>query len=241
MASGPRLTYSFPFRGQARPRQPGAVGLSHGQEAGGPAAARKAGAQRGRGLGRGGPATHPPPMGCGGEQRRFCSLPSQCHHMAHHISVTAWNEHQTGHHEPGLCGLGTVRGVPPAPHHCAAFQGWAYGGLPLHLLCMELCTAMASRSTDTTPVPTLVPGDVTCQRSHSALPTMPGGHGLAHLASPTQAETQQTPFTDTCIHRCVPTLSAAQTQALCGGGFLDGPLPLSCLLGAGPGGGEAHC
>lgn len=242
MASGPRLTLFLWEPGQAQ----AAWGSGpESQPEGRRTSCRQERLEPGGGGALGGGPCHPlPPMGCGGEQRRLCSLPAWCHHMVYHITVTAWNGDLTSHQEPGLWGLGTVRSAPPSgtgPTEASLCIYCAWSSVqPWHL--GALTPALSMVTPDATTVPTLVPGHVTCRRTHSALSTMPGGHGVSHLASHTQVQTQQIPLTDTharaklCANTALSPGSNPLRGRIPGGGLCPFLAP-----GGRPGGREAHC
>ena len=78
-----------------------------------------------------GPASHR----VGGRQRRLCSLPALSHHMAHLITVTAWNGDGTWRARAlGLGRLGTLhlQHWPPAQHFspppsACPYREWSSG------------------------------------------------------------------------------------------------------------------
>ena len=87
------------------------------------------------------PSSHP----CRGEQRRLCSLPALCHHVAHTITVTAWNGDRP--RRARALRLGPVRGAPPANHPLPLLHHHSCAPI----LCTELWVGVASGNIHTSP------------------------------------------------------------------------------------------
>lgn len=147
----------------------------------------------------------------------------------------------------GSGGWGQLGALHLHPHYLT--PSWA--GPVEDVLCARLRAATASRSTHISPARCHTRWyrcPLACLGTPKScdLPKVPrcsAHYAVGYRTRPAthQPRASKPRLRHTCMHRCVTTLPTAWPQALCGGGSLGGPPPLSRLLGAGPGGGEACC